>query len=831
MASLLELSGGVPQKQPRYASLFQDREFTGLFTQRAVLHDPSDIYTAKYYGGRPDALWAGANIELTNRLTLQRRPGLSTFNTTGGSGFTYPTVPQSAYSFQLNNGTIRVIIDTGSTGPSESDSITSVAASVGNLAVYTGTFTSGANNGLQGFTVTVSGFVNSGNNGVFNVYQSTATTLTLINSNAVVETHAATAATLILTSVANASAGSTVYTGTITNGGSNAYAGLVFLVAGFQNGVNNGTFTCTASSTTTITLSNALGVSETNAGTLVSTGAVYWDQQNGSATLLWAKSPGAGPTRFIGSGGILFFSNGVDVKKYTPLNTNGTIWNWGIKAPTTPPGVTIVASGSASTKWQINTIFSTMGIVYDSTNHQLWQLIGVNADPVNNPNVTNAIFGTSGSGGPNWNQALYGQTTESGGTPITWQNVAQLKQWAANTVYGDGGVNGVAANVAIYDPVSGAIFYNANGGGGLSRSGTVKPPFSATAGWNYTEQNGAGGTVGGTTYSKPHWFFLGTFAQMQKWLPSHSYLNWYANNHTAANAVIEPFILPPPTVGVGGNPPTPVYLQVPTNTGTSSSSGTPFPSTPTNVGQQVQDGQLLWQNVSTPNGGVLDGRWNPGIKYVPWTLSGSTFGVVFDGTNLQVCIASTGAGLSAATSPGTIIANAVSITASSPVSGNTTYTLGAGSWTHTPVTGDLVAFSGFVNAGNNGTFLVVSATSNTIVVNNAGGVSETHSATATFNPWGTTYGATTPDNGQLTWSCVGPPITWAATTIWHLPLVGFAPPQPTQKYGGSTIIGTSNVTVQTVISSGKSGSGAEPTWGAVGSNTTDNTITWFGESA
>src|SRR5882724_668240 len=161
MASLLELNGGSPQKQPKYSPIFMDREFTGLYTQRSVLHDPADIYASKYYGGRPDALWAGANCELTNRLTIQRRPGLAPFTTTGIAGFVYPTQPLTGYSFQLINGTIRVIIDTASTGPSESDVLTSVAASVNGHAVYTGTITSGASNGLQGQSVTVAGFVNS----------------------------------------------------------------------------------------------------------------------------------------------------------------------------------------------------------------------------------------------------------------------------------------------------------------------------------------------------------------------------------------------------------------------------------------------------------------------------------------------------------------------------------------------------------------------------------------------------------------------------------------------------------------------------------------------
>lgn len=850
MASLLELNGAAPQLQPRYRPIFMDRSFTGLFTQRAVVHDPADIYTSKFYGGRPDALWAGLNIELTNRLTLSRRPGLSPFTTTGTPGFVYPTVPNDSYAFQLIDGTIRVMVDTGSTGPSEQDTLTAVTgpSAGGTTSVYTGTFASGANNGLVGVYVTISGFVNGGNNGVFPVLASTATTITVTNSAGVTETHAATATTLIITSVANASGGTTVYTGVITGGGSNAYANLKFTIAGFANGVNNGTFVCTASTTTTITLKNALGVSETpgTPATIVSSGAVYWDQQNGNAVMIFAKTAGAGQTYFMGSGGILFFADGVDNQKYTPFNNNGSVadgstgngsvWLWGIIAPTSQPSVNIVASGSASSKWRASTVFSTMGLTYDSTNHQMWQLIGVNASPILNPNTTNAIFGESGVGGPPWNNTLsgqqttYGQTTDGAGT---WQNVSLIEQWAPSTVYGDAGINGTASNVCIYDPTTNAYYLNFKGGGALSRSGTKKPPFTAVVGWNFTESNGAGG--GG--FFAPHWFFFATAAQVQPWKGSTAYQGWYTGgSHAPTNAVIEPFIVPPPTVGVNGNPPTNTFLQVPLSSFTSSTSFTPFPATPS-VGQQVGDNQLLWQCVSSSGSGTTDALWHATTAFVPWTVPGSTFSAIFDGTNIQVCVQTTGNGLSGAFTPGTAIASAASITvaANTPSTGQATYTLGSGSWTHTPAVGDLVAFSGFTNAGNNtggsnpASFSVISATSNTIVVANTNAVNETHSATVVLNPWGTVYGNTTKD-GNITWACVGPSVAWAANQFWNLPLVGFAPPQATQQYGGSTIIGTSNQSVQTVISSGTSGSGSEPTWSAPGSNTTDNTITWFAES-
>ena len=61
-----------------------------------------------------------------------------------------------------------------------------------------------------------------------------------------------------------------VYTGTITGGGSNAFAGYTFVVAGFTNSANNGEFICTASSTTTLTLNNGSAVDETHAGTATS---------------------------------------------------------------------------------------------------------------------------------------------------------------------------------------------------------------------------------------------------------------------------------------------------------------------------------------------------------------------------------------------------------------------------------------------------------------------------------------------------------------------------------------------------------------------------------
>ena len=715
MPNLIEQAGGASQKQAKYVPIFIDRSFTGLYTQRSVLHDPSDVITSKYYGGRPDCLWMGANVELTNRLTLQRRPGLSAF-----SSAVYPTVPNICYSFQLTDGTIRVIVDTGSTP------------------------------------------------------------------------------TFSLTSIDASSGGDAVYHGTITGGANNAYFGLDFNITGFSNGVNDGSFLCVASDATSLTLANPNAVSETIAASAISAGAVYWDQQNGQKTLLFAKSPGAGQTYFQAVAGILYMGDGVDVRKYTPLNPNlppgstVSVWNWGGAAPTAQPSVTIVASGSASTLWKANTIFSPMGLTVDSQGN-VWQLIGVNADGTN---TANAVFGTAGNGNPQWTQSLYGQTTEALGTPIIWQNLGQISAWQAKTQYGDAGVNGVAAPVAVYDLASSSIYLNFNNNGGLGTSGTVKPPFNGAVASSFWDNS-------------CHWFFLGKFSQMQPWKASTGYLHWYGATGThdlgnPVNSVIEPFLLPPP-------PDQPIYLQVPTNTGTSGASYAPFINSP-GVGIQQPDAQLLWLSLGSAT-------WTASTNYIQWQVQGTPFGCVNDGINMQVCRVS---GTSDTTKPGT---TAVITNAGNTSGGNTAYT---GTFPTNPAftVGRPIAITGFTNAGNNGIFTIVSSTATTLTVVNSGGTAEAATAKAVFNPWGNSYGQTTQDGtgpGAVTWVCVGPQTTWVAgsgtTGIWHLPLSGFQPPQASQAFGGSTI-NSNTALVETSIKSGKSGT-IQPSWNAVHTNTGD----------
>lgn len=533
MGGPLEQSGAQPQKQPKDVPLFIDRAFTGIYKQRSVLHDPSNVVETKYYGGRPDALWEGINVELTNRLTLQRRPGLSAF-----SDAIYPTPPNRAFSFELLNGTIQIIIDTDDTG---NLTVNSVATSCGSHTSYSGAF---------------------------------------------------------------------------PNGGSDAYVGMLFQITGFVNGTNNGTFVCVGSSTSNITLENSQAIAETAVATAISAGAVYYDQQTGGLKiLLFGKKPGAGETHFVSVAGIMYAGDGVDTWKYTPGNPNGTIWNFGIVGPTSPPVVTVVSAGAAAVSWQAATWFSTMGILVDS-NGNAQQLIGVNNDGSN----PSSQFGTSSIGGPPWNHTVGGLTVD--GT-VTWRNIGTLKDYLANTIYSNfefNRDNGTATSSTIFDTPSNAI-YVCNGFANFETSTAQKPGF-----------NGVPGSVYGDSHVIT-WKCIGPISPAIAWHPGQfigsiftfavEYPNNPAPNQTA-------------------------YIHEVTATGGTTNASFAHPHWSTDVGGFTPDNQLLWINLGSAT-------WTALTQYKAWLNSTRTdFSCIEDTNgNLQVCIQAGASGASIPTNWGT----------------------------------------------------------------------------------------------------------------------------------------------------------------------------------
>ena len=120
-----------------------------------------------------------------------RMGGNSVFTNTGGVLFADGTQQTSQAAPSISPVFTGAINFSGSTL-----GLTSVAASSGSTAVYTGTITGGDNNAYVGASFTVAGFTNGPNNGTdLLVTASSATTLTLVNASAVAETNPATAAT------------------------------------------------------------------------------------------------------------------------------------------------------------------------------------------------------------------------------------------------------------------------------------------------------------------------------------------------------------------------------------------------------------------------------------------------------------------------------------------------------------------------------------------------------------------------------------------------------------------------------------------------------------
>jgi hypothetical protein len=443
-------------RQPKYAPLFVERTIKGLYTQRAVFHDSSDVITSKFYGGAPDTLYNGTNVELSNDLTLIRAYGTSAWTTA-----TYPTAPLRAYSFELTNGTIQALIDTES--------------------------------------------------------------------------------------------------------------------------------------------------------------AIYIDNQNGTKTLLYTKSATAGQSYFLGVGGgyngVCYIGDGTDLIKYVPGNPNGTIWNWGITAPTAPPTVTTVESGTSGAQWVASTVFSTMGLIEDGNNN-VQQLYSVNAIGDNTTQL-----GTTGFGAPSLSTTI--NSTSTDGT-VTWTCYAQIALWQPNHVYSN------AASNVIYDPTSNALYFVKVGG----TSGSQKPTF-----------NSAPIYMANTTDGSVTWSPFGSVnvspTVVETWQKDTAFNKIGTLNTNAAIAYpLIPYVDAQGQLCGGRS----TFLLAATTAGTTANTSyTPWTSIPSQVaGDTTTDNELIW---------VCQGpaAWAANTAYIQWTLGVTTFGVIKDSNgNMQVCVTS---GTSAGSQP------------------------------------------------------------------------------------------------------------------------------------------------------------------------------------
>ena len=82
MPNNLQTSGANPGKQTKAAPIYTGRFFSGINTNRSPLRDArGSRYEEKFVGPSGDALIDGQNLEVTNKLTLGRRPGNPIYDT------------------------------------------------------------------------------------------------------------------------------------------------------------------------------------------------------------------------------------------------------------------------------------------------------------------------------------------------------------------------------------------------------------------------------------------------------------------------------------------------------------------------------------------------------------------------------------------------------------------------------------------------------------------------------------------------------------------------------------------------------------------------------
>jgi hypothetical protein len=525
----------------------------------------------------------------------------------------------------------------------------------------------------------------------------------------------------------------------------NFVAGNSVTVTGTTNGggifnVTNAVITAAGPTAFSVALVNANVVSAADTG------------QAGAVSLFFTKAATAGQTYFAGVDNTLYFTDGVDEQKFTPGNTNSTtgIYNWGGLAPTMAPTSIITQSGSASAIWVANTVFSTMGLLLDSTGNVEF-LTSVNLLGGNTTQL-----GSTGSGAPNFNTTTGATTTD--GT-CTWTSWGPIGLWTANTAYTN--------QQPIFDPVTGWIFQASAG-----TTGSARPSFNPTIN---THTNDAHGML---------WQAIGPAVL---WQPNFTYHAWW--EHTPC-LVCWP-TLPTQALITAGTQTVYLFTNNDQTTGSRdqigiSSSGytPPWNKTLGNTGSLTGDNMLQWISLGSAT-------WAALTEYATWYPGANQFSVVEDPYgDFQVCIAT---GQSGATTPGTqwqashVYTGAQTIYVKNNAASYTKFTTSAGgtsaatqpTWNFTPAS---------------------TTTDNT--------VTWTATAVTTTSVWGQVYGAQTKD-GTVTWVNVGPILTWATGTQWYLPVNGFAPPTSSQPYGGASIDGGGFE--ETVISSGKTGS-VQPNW-------------------
>ena len=408
MPNALAINGAQSEKQVKFAPMYTGRFFSGIWTNRSPLRDAAtNRVQEKYYGPAGDAMIAGSNVEVTNRLTLSRRPGTPQYDTVN----TFSDIiafDEFRYSKALSDiwGTvieqIDVMVDTKFDLYAETNADAklqvfdkqAVAGQAGQTFMQSVGTQLYFGNGISQKKWNQSLFVrNAGNDSsvlstdaypFMNTFLiSNPTILPQIQQLIGVQLAEITAASVsgdILTLTLSASLGTGYHA---TPVGGDQAVGTPFVIWGLTGSadvLNGATILLSSQYTggTTLTarfvtpdfsvssqtgiLQVASGVTSGNAdslGDVTITSVVT----TGASVPTWGVIPPSVSNNFQGS--ITVDGNLIWV------NRGATLENWGITAPTVAP--TYTATGSA-TGWSSNTYYSVASIYQDNVSGYLWQI-------------------------------------------------------------------------------------------------------------------------------------------------------------------------------------------------------------------------------------------------------------------------------------------------------------------------------------------------------------------------------------------------------------------------------------------------------------------------
>jgi hypothetical protein len=421
---LLEAAGAQPRNPSKGKALHVARMETGLFTNRSALHDPANFVYSRFYGGFPDALIDGSNMEITNALTIARRPGLSPWST-----YAIPDAPNWFYDWRTLSYGIQVVIDTPVATYIQSDPPARTFA-ISQEQIFTK-----SPGGGQGYYQGVGDILYYGDG--TDLQKFIFSTLRSVTVTTTTTTAGGTTTTTTTSTVTGPHPGTPTRTGPAPR-------------------INNITSAATAAVRTVVS-TGATPVPTTAPPPVTTTNTVV--------SIIPTPNP-TGTTQNPPPGSVTTTT--------TSTSQSATVSNWGIVGPASAPSVTPVQSAVSAVSWTGSpaVLWSTMGLLLDQNNN-IEQLISVNASQTNTTH-----FGTTGNGQPQWTPFPGSTVADPNGW--LWTNFGPIVPWRPG-VWSDASFGGTAAAPCIiYDPKT-KYCYIANTTNG-NQSGASYPNFNKAIG-------------------------------------------------------------------------------------------------------------------------------------------------------------------------------------------------------------------------------------------------------------------------------------------------------------------------------------------------------------